>query len=120
MIGLGNESELSLQSMSLMGSVGLREAIRLQATHVSFAPVLRDQGSSRLDVGEVARSVEEGVILAYDTEKRLQAKGLASNFNVADWTIEAGPQYFAKVATQLPVGIDAAEEQILKRRNKDF
>ena len=119
-IGLGNESELSLQSMSLMGSVGVREAIRLQATHVSFAPVLRDQGSSRLDVGEVARSVEEGVILAYDTEKRLQAKGLASNFNVADWTIEAGPQYFAKVATQLPVGIETAEKQISEHRNDGF
>ena len=79
-IGLGNEPELSLQSMHLIGSVGLREAIRLKANHVSFAPVLRDQGSSRLDVGAVARSVEEGVILAYDTEKRLQMKGFASNF----------------------------------------
>jgi hypothetical protein len=119
-IGLGNESKLSLQTMRLVGSVALREAVHLKAAHVSFAPVLRDQGNNKLDVGECDRSVEEGLILAYDTEKRLQAQNLADSFDVQDWTIEAGPTFFASVAGQLQVGIKNSSEQIAQRENAPY
>ena len=119
-IGLGKESGLSLQTMRLVGNIALREAVRLKAAHVSFAPVLRDQGNSKLDVGECDRSVEEGLILAYDTEKRLQVQGLTKPFDVLDWTIEAGPAFFANVAAQLPVGIETATRQISERSDKSF
>jgi hypothetical protein len=119
-IGLGKESELSLQTMRLVGNIALREAVRLKAAHVSFAPVLRDQGNSKLEVGECDRSVEEGLILAYDTEKRLQVQGLAEPFDVLDWTIEAGPAFFVNVAAQLPVGIETASKQIAERSDKAF
>jgi len=119
-IGLGKDSELSLQTMRLVGNIALREAVRLKAAHVSFAPVLRDQGNSKLDVGECDRSVEEGLILAYDTEKRLQVQGLTKPFDVLDWTIEAGPAFFANVAAQLPVGIETATRQISERSDKSF
>jgi len=117
-IGLGDESQLALHTMQVTGAIALREAIRLKAAHVSFAPVLRDQGNDKLDVGECDRSVEEGLILAYDTEKRLQAQGLADSFDVQDWTIEAGPTFFASVAGQLPVGIKICSEQIAQREKK--
>jgi hypothetical protein len=119
-IGLGDESDLSLQTMRLIGTIALREAIHLKAPHVSFAPVLRDQGNDKLDVGDCDRSVEEGVILAYDTEKRLQAEGLAWNFDIKDWTIEAGPKFFSVVVTQLPVGIDNANKEISQRVNSPY
>jgi hypothetical protein len=119
-IGLGKESELSLQTMRLVGNIALREAVRLKAAHVSFAPVLRDQGNSQLDVGECDRSVEEGLILAYDTEKRLQVQGLTKPFDVLYWTIEAGPAFFANVAAKLPVGIETATRQISERSDKSF
>ncbi len=119
-IGLGNESELSLQTMRVVGSVALREAVHLKAAHVSFAPVLRDQGNNKLDVGECDRSVEEALILAYDTEKRLQAQALAGSFDVQDWTIEAGPTFFASVAAQLPLGIKNSSGQISQREQVPY
>jgi hypothetical protein len=115
-IGLGDESELSLQTMRVIGTVALREAIHLKAAHVSFAPVLRDQGNNKLDVGSCDRSVEEGVILAYDTEKRLQAQGLADSFDVQDWTMEAGPSFFASAADQLQAGIKISADLIAHRK----
>jgi hypothetical protein len=42
LIGLGDEQDLSLETMQRIGTVALREAVRLNATHVSFAPILRD------------------------------------------------------------------------------
>src|SRR5689334_9830453 len=42
------------------------------ATPVGFAPLVRDQGNSKLDTGDVGRAVTRGVLLAYDTQKRLQ------------------------------------------------
>ena len=114
-VGLGDESQLSLETMRVVGAVALREAIHLKASHVAFAPVLRDQGNSTLDVGECDRNVEESVILAYDTEKRLQAQGLADSFSIQDWTIEAGPKFFDNVAGQLPVGIATTTKEISLR-----
>src|SRR5262249_27333965 len=52
-IGLGPEKDLSLDTLRLVGRVALREAVRLRAKDVAFAPVIRDQGNSVLDVGEV-------------------------------------------------------------------
>ena len=119
-VGLGDESTLSLKTMRLVGSVALREAIHLKATHVSFAPVLRDQGNDKLDVGDCDLNVEEGVILAYDTEKRLQAQGLADPFDVQDWTMEAGPTFFARVSEELPIGIKNSSQQIAQRKSSPY
>ena len=119
-VGLGDESTLSLKTMRLVGSVALREAIHLKATHVSFAPVLRDQGNDKLDVGDCDLNVEEGVILAYDTEKRLQAQGLADPFDVQDWTMEAGPTFFARVSEELPIGIKNSSQQIAQRKSLPY
>ena len=69
-IGLGPESDLSLDTLRVVGRVALREAVRLKAKHVSFAPTIRDQGNNSIDVGQGDRAVVENVILAYDTEKR--------------------------------------------------
>jgi hypothetical protein len=119
-IGLGDESQLSMQTMRVVGAVALREAVRLEAAHVSFAPVLRDQGNDKLEVGACDRNVEEGACLAYDTEKRLQAQGLAHVFEVKDLTIEAGPTFFASVASQLPIGIENATKGISKRKTDPY
>jgi hypothetical protein len=51
-IGLGDEDHLSLDTMRVVGRIAAREAVRLKAKHVSFAPVLRDQGNDLLPVGD--------------------------------------------------------------------
>ena len=83
-----------MDRLRLVGRIAIREAVRLRAIHISFAPTLRDQGSNRIDVGEGDGAFAEQVILAYDTEKRLQEQGLVPKVDIEDVTIEAGPAYF--------------------------
>ena len=108
LIGLGDEKDLSLDTLKVVGRVALREALRLNAAHVSFAPTIRDQGNQVIEVGDGDRVVVENVISAYDTEKRLQAQGMAEPFSIADWTIEAGPKFFASATAKVEAGIHAA------------
>src|SRR6266550_5522985 len=90
LIGIGEESALSLDRLTLVGGIAARESARLGAANVSFAPTLRDQGSSRIDVGDGDAEFVRGWILAYDTELRLQEQGLSPAGSVASLTIEAG------------------------------
>ena len=55
-IGLGDEKQLSLDSLRVVGRIAAREAVRLKAKHVAWAPVLRDQSNSVIDVGEGDRA----------------------------------------------------------------
>src|SRR5262245_30668815 len=63
-VGLGPENDLSLDTLRLVGRVALREAVRLRAADVAFAPVIRDQGNSVIDVGEGDRAFVEQVLFA--------------------------------------------------------
>ncbi|MGZ4953482.1 MAG: M17 family peptidase N-terminal domain-containing protein [Methylobacter sp.] len=120
LIGLGDEKALSLDKLRLAGRIAVREAVRLQAKHVSFAPTLRDQGSSVLDVGEGDAAVIEQVILAYDTEKHLQKQGLAPKFSISDWVIEAGPKYYDSVNSHIETTIHQATDQLKQRETKPY
>ncbi len=51
LIGLGDESQLSLNTMERVGQTALRQAKAVGATKVAFAPLLRDQGNSAFGVG---------------------------------------------------------------------
>ena len=115
LIGVGAESELSLDRLKLAGRIAAREAVRLNAAHVSFAPTLRDQGSRRIDVGEGDGAVAEQFLLAYDTEKRLQAEGLSPRDDLQDFTIEAGPRFFDSAVEKVKAAIDSAAAQIKER-----
>src|SRR5438132_4777058 len=99
-IGLGEEKDLSLDSLRLVGRVAAREAVRLRAKHVAWAPVIRDEGNTVLDVGEGDRAFIEQMLSAYDTEKRLQAEALAPDFSIEDLVIEAGPTFFDSAVKQ--------------------
>jgi hypothetical protein len=94
LVGLGDEDALSLKLMEAVGRVSLREAVRLGASRVAFAPLIRDQGNSKFGTGDVETAVVRGMLLAYDTEKRLQKEGLAKPYALEEWWVEAGPAYF--------------------------
>ena len=106
-IGLGDEKDLSLDSLRVVGRIAAREAVRLQAKHVAWAPVIRDEGNTLLDVGESDRAFIEQMLSAYETEKRLQAQGLAPDFSIEDLVIEAGPTFFEDAAKQVGEGIES-------------
>ena len=120
LIGLGDEKDLSLDILKVVGRVALREAVRLRAAHVSFAPTIRDQGNNTIDVGDGDQVVAENVISAYDTEKRLQAQKLAAPFSIEDWTIEAGPAFFAEAAMKVSQGITAASSALASRAARPY
>ncbi|ATB37039.1 Putative cytosol aminopeptidase [Cystobacter fuscus] len=120
LIGMGEAKDVSLDKLRLVGRIALREAVRLGAKNVSFAPTLRDQGSTLIDVGEGDAAVVEQMLLAYDTEKRLQQQGLAPKFNLSSWVIEAGPKYFEGVTTHVGEAVKAASEQIKQRVDKPY
>ncbi len=115
-IGLGDEKDLSLESLRVVGRIAAREAVRLEARHVAWAPVIRDEGNSTIEVGLGDRTFIEGFLSAYDTEKRLQSQGLAPEFNIEDVVIEAGPSYFDSAVRQIGEGIKSINVELGQRK----
>src|SRR2546421_1757686 len=103
-IGLGEEKDLSLDSLKVAGRIAAREAVRLKAKHVAWAPVIRDEGNSTIEVGEGDRAFAEEMLSSYDTEKRLQAQGLAPAFTIESVVLEAGPTFFQGAVKQVGQG----------------
>lgn len=120
LIGVGDAKSISLDRLRLAGRIAAREAVRLEATHVSFAPTLRDQGSHAVDVGDGDAAVVEQMLLAYDTEKRLQAQHLAPNFSIDEWVIEAGPKYFEGAAAKVGAAVEHAKAAIAERDGRPY
>ena len=114
-IGLGDEKDLSLDSLRVVGRIAAREAVRLKAKHVAWAPVIRDEGNSTIEVGLGDRTFAEDFLSAYDTEKRLQAQGLTPEFSIENVVIEAGPSYFDSAVKQVGEGIDSVNADLAKR-----
>ncbi len=114
-IGLGEEKGLSLDSLRVVGRIAAREAVRLQAKHLAWAPVIRDEGNTSIEVGLGDRTFVEEMLSAYDTEKRLQAQGLAPKFSIEDCVIEAGPSYFDSAVKQVGEGIEFVTAELAKR-----
>ena len=114
-IGLGDEKDLSLDTLRLVGRIAAREAVRVKAKHVAWAPVIRDEGNSAIDVGEGDRAFAEEMLAAYDTEKRLQTQGLAPKFSIESFVIEAGPSFFDGAVKQVGQGIDSVTAELQRR-----
>src|SRR5262245_11889055 len=120
LVGLGKEDALSLDVMERVGRVSLREAARLGVGRVAFAPLIRDQGNSKLDAGDVAGAVLRGVLLAFDTEKRLQRQGLSKSFTLEAWSLEAGPAFFADTVVGVEKAIREAKTAAAKRPSDPY
>jgi len=120
LIGLGDEANLSFDLMERVGRTAYREAARLGATSVAFAPLLRDQGNNTLATGEVERRVIRGLLLARDTETRLQKEGLADKFVLKEWIVEAGPAYYEETIVGAGQGIEEATAIAKSRPSAPF
>lgn len=96
LIGLGDEATLTAAMLERVGRVALREAARLGVARVAFAPLIRDQGSTKFSVGAVEDAITRGVLFAYETERRLQRDGFARPYTLEEWIVEAGPTYYGE------------------------
>jgi len=119
-IGLGDEKDLSLDSLRVVGRIAAREAVRLKAKRVAWAPVIRDEGNSTIEVGEGDRVFVEQMLAAYDTEQRLQSQGLAPKFDIESLVIEAGPTFFDGAVKQVGQGIDSIIAELQKRDSTPY
>jgi hypothetical protein len=120
LVGLGDEDSLSLERMERVGKVALRETAKLGVKRAAFAPLIRDQGNSKFGTGEVGQAVTQGLLLAYDTEKRLQKEGLAKAFTLAEWVVEAGPDYFDDTVKGVQKGIEKAKAAAAQRPSDPY
>src|SRR5438552_3672428 len=120
LVGLGDEGALSLEVMERIGRVSLREAARLGVSRVAYAPLIRDQGNSRFGTGDVANAFLRGVLLAYDTEKRLQKEGLAKQFTLEQWNVEAGPAFFDDTIAGVEKGLKEAKTAAARRSSDPY
>ena len=120
LIGLGDEATLSLDKMERVGKVAVREAAKLGVKKVAFAPLIRDQGNSKFGTGDVAGAVLRGVLLAYDTEKRLQKEGLGKAFTLDEWWHEAGPTFFDESVGGAQKAVKEADTAIAARSSSPY
>lgn len=116
LVGLGDPESLSLKLMEGVGRTSLREAARAGAKRVAFAPLIRDQGNTKFSAGDIELAVIRGMILAYDTELRLQKEGLAAPYLLDEWIVEAGPAYFDETATAIEKAIQMADTALKNRK----
>jgi hypothetical protein len=115
LVGLGEEDGISLDTLEQVGRVALRQAHLLHATNVGFAPLIRDQGSKTLGVGAVETAVVRGMLLAYDTDRRLQAEGLSDQYRLAEWWVEAGPTFFDETVAGVRQAVSEAAAVLANR-----
>jgi hypothetical protein len=108
LIGLGEESSLSLARMEQVGRTALREAVRMGAAKVAFAPLIKDAGNDALAAGDVENAIIRGMLLAYDTEVRLQKQGFAKAMTLESWIVEAGPTYYDETIAGVKTAITQA------------
>src|SRR5262249_52941179 len=120
LIGIGDQESLSLDRMERVGRVAYREAARLGAAKVAFAPLIRDQGNDKLPTGDVARSVVRGLLLARDTDVRLQKEGLSKKYALEEWVEEAGADFYKDTIAGVTTGIDEARSAAGKRKTDPF
>jgi hypothetical protein len=120
LIGYGDAETFSLDRLPRIGTVALREAVRMRAARVAFAPALRDQGSNKFGTGDVERENVKAIILAYDTEKRLQKEGLAREFTLMEFIVEAGPEFFKDTIAGVAKGVEAGNAEVAARNKKPY
>jgi leucyl aminopeptidase len=120
LVGLGPEESLSLKVMERVGRASLRAAAKAGVKRVAFAPLIRDQGNSKLPTGDVEIAVVRAMLLAYDTEVRLQKEGLAKPFALEEWIVEAGPAYFDETVTSAEKAIQQANAALKDRNTEPY
>jgi hypothetical protein len=120
LVGLGDEDSLSLERMERVGKVALRETAKLGVKRAAFAPLIRDQGNAKFGTGDVGQAVTRGLLLAHDTEKRLQKEGLAKALALEEWVVEAGPDYFDDTVKGVQKGIEEAKAAAAKRPSDPY
>ncbi|WP_336686926.1 M17 family peptidase N-terminal domain-containing protein [Chryseobacterium bernardetii] len=93
LIGLGNRNSFDAELMKEVGSVAMREALKLQVHSVSFASDIKDAGIDS-PTALVAENVVLGAFEAYRTQSYLKAQHLSDTLKLKKLILLAGPSFF--------------------------
>ncbi|MES2486083.1 MAG: M17 family peptidase N-terminal domain-containing protein [Bacteroidota bacterium] len=93
LIGLGDRNAFTPELMVGIGSVAMREALRLGVDSYAFASDIKDAGIDS-PTALVAQNVVKGTLEAYRTELWLKEKGLSTSKPITKITLLAGPAFF--------------------------
>ena len=93
LIGLGDRTKFDPEIMTSIGSVALREALKLGVTSYAFASDLKDGGIDS-PTALVAANVVKGTFEAYRTQAYLKSKKMATYKPLVKVTLLAGPAFF--------------------------
>jgi hypothetical protein len=92
-IGLGDRNKFNAELMTRVGSVEMREALRLGVSSYSHASDLKDAGIDS-PTDSVAVNIVKGAMQAYETENFLKDQSLTSFKPIDQITLLAGPAFF--------------------------
>jgi len=120
LVGLGNEESLSLKVLERVGRTSLRAASAAGVKRAAFAPLIRDQGNTKLSAGDVAFAIIRAMLIAHDTEVRLEKEGLAKPIILEEWIVEAGPAYFDETTAAVDRAIQQATSVVKERRTERY
>ncbi len=93
LIGLGNRNSFDAELMKEVGSVAMREALKLKVKTVSFASDIKDAGIDS-PTALVAENVVLGAFDAYRAQSYLNEKHLSEKITVQKLILLAGPSFF--------------------------
>jgi len=93
LIGLGNRNSFDAGLMKEVGSVAMREALKLQVHTVSFASDIKDAGIDS-PTALVAENVVLGAFDAYRAQSYLNTQHLSDKLKLKKLILLAGPSFF--------------------------
>lgn len=93
LIGLGNRNSFDAELMKEVGSVAMREALKLQVHTVSFASDIKDAGIDS-PTALVAENVVLGAFDAYRAQSYLNTQHLSDKMKLKKLILLAGPSFF--------------------------
>lgn len=106
LIGLGDRNKFTPELMIGVGSVAMREALKLGVANFAFASDLKDAGIDS-PTALVAGNVVKGIFDAYRTQVWLRDRKMASIKPVSKVILLAGPSFFTTAGEGIKEAIAA-------------
>lgn len=106
LVGLGNRNTFNADIMYTVGSIGMREALRLGVTSYSHASDIKDAGIDS-PTAAVAENVVKGALDAYNTQLHLKGKKMSAFKPLAKLTLLSGPAFYAPSSAAVKAALAA-------------
>jgi hypothetical protein len=107
LIGLGDPTALQADLLGRATRVAFREASRLRAATVAFAPSLLDTGLKPQAIDGAPTAMMNGLLTALAAEWRLAEAGLSVEPKMSRWSFDAGASHLEEVAAAFKTAFDA-------------